>query len=469
MALLPLFDIARNGLLTQQLQLGVAGNNVANVNTPGYSRQRADLGEETPTAGEGGVLIGRGVRVRSVQQVVDPLIERRLQQVLTDQGEQTTRRDRLQSLEQALNDLGDSSLTTQVDAFFNAADALAQNPAGLAERESLLGSAQAVATELNRRSGQLGTLQRSADDTMVQRVSEVNAQLSRIADLNVQIASAELGGQNAGALRDERNLALQSVSKVIGIDTLDQADGTVRVSAKNGVTLVDTGQVVHQLALQGGATGLDGRVLHDVGLTGSDGSGFIAAPGAIASGEMAALRTVRDQDIVTASTNLDQFTSTLATAVNGVQQNATAVDLDGASTTAVPLFAGTTAGTIAVAVTDPRRIAAARSTQPGDAQNALALADLRSATQAGLGGLTPSGWLASEQSRLGQAASQASDVARSSELLATQVQSERDSVSGVNLNEELTNLIQYQHAFEAAAKLVSVADGVLQTLVDMVQ
>jgi flagellar hook-associated protein 1 FlgK len=468
MALLPLLDIARSGLLAQELGISVTGNNIANVNTPGYTRQRAVLSEEIPGQQGSNVLIGRGVRTERVEQIVDPLLERRLRSVMTDQGEQAARRDRLTQLAEALNDVREPSLATQLDAFFDATDGLARNPAGLAERETLLGAASALAAELNRRAGQVATLQRGADDTLVQRVGEVSDQLGRIAQLNVQIASAELGGQTAGAMRDERTVALQEVAKALGVDVQEGADGSMRVLAKNGVVLVDAGTVLHRLAVRGGATGLDGQLLHDVGITDAAG-GFVDTPSAVAPGEIAALRDVRDGAIATASARLDGFADALAAAVNGVQQDAAARDLDGLATAGVPFFTGSGADGIAVAITDPRRVAAARSTDAGDNANALALADLRTATQTGLGGLSPSGWLASEQARLGQQAAQATDVARSSDLLAEQVQTMRDAVSGVNLNEELTSMLRYQHAFQAAAKLVNVADAMLDTLVNLVR
>jgi len=468
MALLPLLDIARSGLLAQEVGLSVVGNNIANVNTPGYSRERAILAQEVPGQ-YAGALLGRGVRVRSVEQVVDPLIDRRLRGAGTDRGEQTARREQLARLSALANDLDEPSLATSLDTFFDAADALARNPAGMPERQVLLGRAAALAGEVNRRSQQLGTLQRAADDRIAALVAEANGEVDRIAELNGAIAGAELSGQAAAPLRDERELALQSLARKVGVDMIDVGQAGARVSLTNGVVLVEGARVVNRLAAEPGTTaGIDAAPLHDLGIA-APGGGFVPLASGYQHGEIAGLRSVRDGELMRAATQLDAFAATLASAVNAVQQNGAALDLDGNPTVAVPLFTGTTAATLGLAVTDPRRIAAARSTEPGDAANALALADLRSARHAGLGSATLSSWLAAEQARIGQEAGLADDVATAAELLATQVRSERDAVSGVNLNEELANLLRFQHAFEASAKLVAVADRVLDELVNLVR
>lgn len=468
MGLLPALDIGRSGLVAAEMGLNVAGNNIANVNTPGYSRQRVALGAIDPYNDGTGVLVGRGVRVRSIESVVDPLLDRRLRSLISDQRQAATRSDQLSQLAGVLSDIDDPSLAESVGAFFDAADALARNPNGGAERETLLGAANTVASELNRRNTALGQLQRGTDDRLVALVREGNDALQRIADLNVSIADAESTGQSANSLRDERETALKDLGKTLGISVTEYPNGAVRVAAENGLVLVDAGVVTRELTTQTSGNGIDGLPLHQVGVADANG-GFMALPGMFQRGEIAALLGVRDGDIPEAQANLNAVASSLGSAVNAVQQHAAALDQDGNATAAVPFFTGTTAATIAVAITDPRRIAAARSAQPGDAQNALALADLRTTTQAALGNTTFQGFLAAEQARLGQDAAQAEDLARASDLLTEQVQAQRDAVSGVNLNEELTNLLRAQRAFQAAARVISVADNVLGELMGLVR
>ena len=149
-----------------------------------------------------------------------------------------------------------------------------------------------------------------------------------------------------------------------------------------------------------------------------------------------------------------------------------AVDLDGGSTAAVPLFGGTDAKTITVLLTGAdagRRIGAALSAEPGDNQNALALADLRTTAQGALGATTFSGFLAGLTGQVGESAAQARDGAQAAEALQQQLQNQRESFSGVNLNEELTNLLRYQRAFQASAEAINVGNQVLDELMQLVR
>jgi len=287
------------------------------------------------------------------------------------------------------------------------------------------------------------------------------------------ITAAEAGGQRANDLRDRRRTAVADLAGVVGVQTVETADGALTVSAANGAVLVDGGGVVHQLAVRKQVVGLDGQALHEAGLADRSGN-FIAVPGTFAHGELAALARVRDSDLVGASGQLDGFASAIITEVNRVQTNggAGAVDLDGGSTAAVPLFGGTDAKTITVLLTGAdagRRIGAALSAEPGDNQNALALADLRTTAQGALGATTFSGFLAGLTGQVGESAAQARDGAQAAEALQQQLHNQRESFSGVNLNEELTNLLRYQRAFQASAEAINVGNQVLDELMQLVR
>src|SRR5438132_45921 len=473
MAISSLLGIAQRSLLASETALGVVGNNVANVNTPGYTRQLPDLESDPSVVSPQGVLVGTGVHVAAVRQVLAPLLEKRLIGAETDRRQQGAVRDQLTALAGVLNELDQPSLGDAVNGFFDAADGLARNPAGTAERETLLGRARAVADELQRRSTAVAALQRGADDAYVAAATGANDALGRIADLNRAITAAEAGGQSAGDLRDRRRTALTDLAGVIGIQTVETKDGAVTVAAANGAVLVDGGAVVHRIALREQGVGLDGHALHEAGLADATGA-FIAVPGAFGSGELAALARVRDGELISASSDLDTFASALITEVNRIQTNGGtgAVDLDGGSTALAPLFGGTDAKTITVLLTGPdasRRIGAALSSEPGDNQNALALADLRTGAQAALGNATFSGYIAGLTGAVGEDAAQARDTAQASQALQQQLQNQRDSFSGVNLNEELTNLLRYQRAFQASAEAINVANQVLDELMQVIR
>ncbi|HZP41914.1 MAG TPA: flagellar hook-associated protein FlgK [Candidatus Binatia bacterium] len=472
MALSPVLSIAERALLANDTALEVVGNNISNVNTPGYSRQVPDFRAGEPVVDVSGKLVGTGGEIRAIDRIVEPLLEKRLAGAETSKQQQGALSDQLSALAGVLNDLQDPSLSSTLSSFFDALDALANNPAGLAERQAVLGRAQAVAAELNRRSASVATLQRNADDGIVADVGTANDLLQQIAALNVSIASAETGGQKANDLRDARQQAIVKLAGLVAIQTQEDARGGVSISTSNGIGLVTAGTLVHRFAVDDGAQGLDGLLLHTPGLV-DDAGNFLDVAGTFAGGAIAGLLAARDQSFPAASTALDTFATTFRDAVNGIQQ--AGFDLDGSSTAAVPLFGGTGARDLVVLLdpaadpSAPRRLAAGTTTNPGDNTNALALADLRTTALAALGGVTLSDYLGIEQGRVGEDASRASDAAEVANLLQRQLENQRQAVSGVNLNEELTNLIRYQNAFQAASQVVRVANAVLQDLVSILR
>jgi flagellar hook-associated protein 1 FlgK len=459
MGLLPLLDIARSGLVAHEFSLAVIGHNIANVHTPGYSRQRALLAE-VPGAGSFGA--GRGVRIAGVEALVDGFLERRRAAVAAEAGGTTGRRDALGGLAALYDEIANPTLAPALHGFFDAAEALQRNPSGLAERGTLLAAARAMAAGLQRRAAGLADEQRALDDRVAGLVERANVALERVAALDREIAAANTAGPGAAnALRDERARALDTLAAVVPVATSEAGDGSLTVSI-GGAVAVAGGRVVARLAVAAGSAGLDGRALHDVRFAGG------ASVPALGRGELGAILGVRDGDLVQAATNLDAFTAAFASAVNGVQTDLAARDLDGNATAGAPLFVGTTAAGITVGLADPRRIAAARSTAPGDNRNALALAALRDARHATLGGATFVGWVGGEQARVAGAAADADAAARSAAFFASELATRREAVSGVSLEEELARLVEAQHAFQASAKLVSVADELLGDLLEVI-
>jgi flagellar hook-associated protein 1 FlgK len=458
---MPISDIlsaGRSSLIAQQRALKVNGNNIANVNTPGYTRQRADMQSVPGSA-------GGGVRVTDVEQIVDRFVETRLLGQSSTAAGAAARRDLLQGV-QSLFPTGDASVNGALQDFFAAANELSAHPEDLAARNELLNRGEALATRLRGAAQGLADVQREADQRVTADVADANTLVSRIADLNRAIRIDEVStGGTANELRDQRRTALSDLASKIGIRTVENDDGSIDVYTRNGVALV-TGSDAAQLAANLGATlGLDGSALHDVGVVAKDG-GLIPL-GSDPGGEIGARLEVRDADVPAQAAALDAIANTLRTAVNGVQTDPAGRDLDGLVGTA--FFSGTGAKDFAVALSDPRGIAAAQSANPNDNANALALANLQTATFGGLSGQTLSGALGTLQSGVGGLVRDATDQATVENGLLSSVQAQREAVSGVSLEEEFTDMIRFQRAFQAAAQLVSVGDSMLQELLGMVR
>jgi flagellar hook-associated protein 1 FlgK len=458
MAISDILNAGRSSLIAQQRALKVNGNNIANVNTPGYTRQRPVL-EAVPTSA------GGGVRVADVEQIVDRFVETRLLGQSSTAAGASARRDLLEGV-QSLFPVGDASVSGALQDFFAAANELSAHPEDLAVRNDLLDRAETLAGKLRSSAEGLGAVQREADDRVTADVADANGILSRIADLNRSIRVEEVAtGSSANELRDQRRSALGDLAKLVGIRTVENDDGSVDVYARSGVALVSGSNAARLEARLGTTLGLDGAVLHDVGVVAPDAS--LIPLGSDPGGSIGARLGVRDDELVAQAGSLDAIAVTLRDAVNGVQTDPAGRDLDGLVGSA--LFAGTGAADLTVALTDPRGIAAAQSTTGGDNANALALANLQTTTFAGLSGQTLSGAMGALQSDVGASVRNATDAATIEDGLLANVQAQRDSVSGVTLEEEFTDLIRFQRAFQAAAQLISVGDSMLQELLGMVR
>src|SRR5262249_42385040 len=223
-----------------------------------------------------------------------------------DASQQSALSDQLGGLAGVLNDLDQPSLAGALGDFFDAADALGRNPQGLAERATLLARAGALVSEFHRRSAGLADLQRTIDDRYVAVASEVNDQLTRIAQLNGAIVAAEATGQSANASRDQRTAALNQLAQTVGISTTEDAHGAVTVSLAGGATLVAGTDVLHTVAIRTNGVGLDGGALHEAQLADPNGV-VVRLPQAFATGELGGLANARDVAVVTASANLDRL------------------------------------------------------------------------------------------------------------------------------------------------------------------
>jgi flagellar hook-associated protein 1 FlgK len=461
MAIFAPLSIARQALLAQQRALQVTGQNIANVNTPGYSRQRAVLTNIPPAGG----IIGNGARVDTVEQAVDPFLEVRRLASASTLAAATTNRDLLDRIQNAFPVQG-SNVGTALQDFFAAVNALATSPQDLAVRANLLDKADALASELRATTAQVATSQRDADRQVVQTTSDANQLLTSIARLNTTIRAAEIGGGTANDLRDTRREALTSLAKDLDIHVVEQSDGTLNVFAASGAALV-LGNDAATLATQAGAGGvaLDGGSVVQVGVRDAAGT-VVALPGSL-GGTLGALIAVRDQTTPSIAGDLDTLASTLRDAVNAVQTDGAGRDLDGL--VGAPLFAGTGAADLTVALADPRGIAAARSANPGDNAGAQALLAVGDSTFATLGGATLNDFFGGVQAHAGAITRAADEQVTIEQTVAASLDAQRDAISGVSLEEEFTDLIRFQRGFQAASQLIVVSNHMLDDLLGLIR
>jgi flagellar hook-associated protein 1 FlgK len=453
-------SVAVRSLLAQEGAIGVTANNIANVNTPGYARQTPILSESAPLD-TGQISIGNGVDFEGVQSVRDNVLELRIDQETQQQNQLQTYVNSMDQVQSLFNDTGGSGLSSAINQFFSSFQQLADDPTDLPTRQAVISSGQDLASAFQQTGEQLSSIQDGLDQDVTQTVSEINSDASQLASLNQQVSSLGANSEQAGMLQDQQYSLLNSLSQLVDVAVTHTNSGSITITTTNGVPLVAGSQSCALSTETNTSTGFQ-----DVFSQGSD------VTANFTGGQLAGLLQSRDQSIPSIESNLDNLAAGIISAVNTQSRKGT--DLNGGAginffQPVVQTSPGSNAGAaenMAMAITDPSQIAAGVDGTQGDNTNALALANL--ATQAIVNGQTATDYYSDLVSNVGTDVANATDEQESVGLVLTQLQNQRSNISGVNLDEEAANLIQYQRAYEAAAEVVSaindITNDVIQTI-----
>ena len=459
-------NLAARSMQAQMTGVEVAGQNLANVNTTGYSRQSVQLAT-SPDVTTGLGSEGTGVNAVAIRQNVNTLLNAQVQNQQSASGYWNGQQTALQNAQNALNEFlngtsttaststsstaSDSStgLAAQLNGLFSAFQAVATSPTSTAARQALIGQAQTLAATFNNVSTQLGSLKTSLNSSLNNSVDSANQLLSDIANLNKQISTAEFSGGTANDLRDAREQDLENLSHLTNITTSTSTNGAVDVSI-GGQSLV-TGYSVADTLQTYDAGG--GQMLVQTKTGGT--------PLTLTGGLMQGTIDARDGTLATLQNNVNTLAGTLITQVNGVHNGGYSLT----GSTSANFFNGTDAATITVnagLVSNPDLIQTSGSaTASGDNSVALQLAQLGSAAQSALGNQTFNDNYDAAVAALGSSLATANTQVTNQSMVAQMLTTQRSSISGVSVDEEMTNLLSFQRAYEASAKLVSTVDTLM--------
>jgi flagellar hook-associated protein 1 FlgK len=303
----------------------------------------------------------------------------------------------------------------------------------------------------------LSGVQNSLNSTVSSDVTQVNQLLSDIAGLNHQIGAAALNGSTANDLNDSRQAKIEKLAGLLNVDVATSSNNEVNISVQ-GSSLVSGDQVADTLQTYADANG-------QLQLQTVSSSTAITPTGGSIQGAM----EVRDGALKNLQDGVNSLASNLITEVNAVHSSG--YSLTGAS--GAPFFTGASAADIAVnsdLSNNPALVqASGDASSTSDNQTALAMAQLGSKAVSGLNGQTFTGQYSGVVTALGQAASTVNSQAADQTVVQNMLTQQRNSTSGVSMDEEMTNMMTYQHAYEASAKIVSTVDSMLSTLIDMKQ
>ncbi len=452
-------SVALQSMLAQQSALEVVANNVANANTPGYSREVANF-EESPPVLNGNTMVGTGVTMASVESVRDNILNLRIDQETSEQSNLNSYVGSMDQVQALFNETQGTGLQTYLSNFFNSFQSLATDPTSSPLRQATITAGQDLAGAFSQTSQNLSTIQQGLDQSVVQTVQQVNQLTAQVANLNQQIEEVSNSGDAPGSLEDQRDVALTSLSNLIDTAVVYSNSGSVTVTTTNGTALVSGNQSDALTTQLNSASGM-----HEVMAQGED------ITSSIAGGQLQGLINARDNGIPSTQSSLDNLAAGLISAVN-TQQNA-GYNLNGANgtdffTPFTPATAGSSAGAAAsmtVAITDPGQIAASSSGAPGDNGNATALANLQN--EPVVSGQTAGDYYSNLIDQVGNDVSNATSEQEAVGLVLQQLSNQQASISGVSLDEEATNLVMYQRAYEAAARVISTVDELTSTTINM--
>ncbi len=480
--------VGLSGLKAQQSALDVVGHNIANVNTPGYTRQRATLAANQGQT-EGQVYFGTGVSLTSVQGVRDKFLDLQIYQETARQTGANERLAGVTTVSTTLGNTGTTGLAAQIQNFFQGFQDLAAHPESSASRTNLLGQAQTMITGMQAQYRMLADQRNSDDQSVASLVTEVNALTDQIAQLNQRITGSVPKGSDSDAV-DQRKTVTDSLAALVGINVSESINGDYQITLDSGSAVLVSGNSSFKLQTSPGGAALDNHLAVQSVM----GASVVDVTGSIKNGQLGGKLDLRDNILAGYQRQLDQIAAGVAGQVNLLHRTGIAADgvttgndffrtgvANGAnglppSITAASFYKGmvNTLTVNAAVSANPSLIAAAGvAGVVGDNANANAIAKLQLATATvdtngdGAGDSGPySTSVGSLISDVGTTVQKWDAQNTTQQNLVTALQAQRDSVSGVSLDEEATNMMTLQRGYQASARFISVINQLTDELVN---
>jgi flagellar hook-associated protein 1 FlgK len=433
--------IGMQALESTQGALAATSNNIANATTAGYTREVAQFSENAQTV-SGGVVNGGGVSLTGLQSVRDELLNLQIQQQTSQQSSADTQSSLLQPIQSYFSSDGGGDIASALSSFSTSLSQLSANPSSSAAQQGVISAGQNLANSFNTTANSLTSASGDANQQVTQDVSQINTLSSQIAQLNTQLSQLTAAGQDGGTVQDQRDQLVQELSGLTGISVTQSNEGET-ITTANSSPLVMGGQ---SFTLQ--TTAGSGGMQHVLDSNGTD------ITSSLQGGQLGGALQVRDQVLAGLLTQLNSLASQFATSFNAAQaQGFDSTGNQGQDFFSVPADAANAASGISVVMTDPAGVAISSDGSAGSNGN---VANLSAALTNSLSsGQTPAATYASLVFQVGNTAANASAQSTAIGLNLQQLTNQQGSVSAVDTNEEATNLLRYQTAYEAAARIVS--------------
>ena len=482
-----LLSIGRSGLTASKKSLEVTGHNLSNVNTEGYSRQRVMQSTSIPVT-TGGIIQGTGVKVDGINRYNDEFVERRLNGAVANKAFQETKSDQLDQVENIFNELDSDGLNQILNKFFNSFRELANQPENETIRSVVRDNASLVVKDFHRIRDTLDAQAQNIDKKIITSVEEINQALHHIADLNSKITSIEAASGETGDFRDQRDLAIRSLSEHLKLHVYNDEKNHFVITAQGIGTLVTGGNIQELGIVAKNRTDSSNNMNGSVEVVLKDRPSQVVTD-LFRGGSLASLAQVRNENIHKLQKDIDNIAYQFVNSVNtlhrqGFANRPIAMDSEGkpvlydkkGPVTGLDFFKPPSevqdaAHDIAISESvqeDLSNIAAALSPNaPGDNRVAIGISKLQHERILADGSITLEEKYLQMIGNIGLETGKAKLEAEQANGIFAQTNGIRERLAGVSIDEETANMVRFQHAYEASAKIMQAADQMFKTVIEL--
>jgi len=458
-------------MMAAKTAIATTGHNVANVNTEGYSRQRVQLSSQAPHVARGTkIMVGHGADVSRVERVNDEYIGKQLRNAERDLAHAEEKDVVLKQAEDIFNEMNGEGMNRLISRFFNEFRKLSNDPDSEAIRQSVREASQALVNDFHRVRRELIDVRNHIDARIEGNALEANSLADQIKELNLKIKSAEIAGASPNDLLDKRDEALRKLGSFMELTMHKDKDGAYIVDVV-GVGPLVAGPTVERFSVFRSPADDQGKPEGAFDLATSASSRSIVTH-QIKGGKMGALLDARDHTLSVMLTRLDDLAYNIAGTVNQIHtQGFTREGFQGVNLFS-PVFQRERAAEF-INLSDEVKhsvnniAAAAIPDAPGDNRIAVAISGLQHQKIMSNGTTTMDDFFNSIISEVGVTAARNRSTLNQQKDIRQQLAKLKDQISGVSIDEETTNLLQFQHAFDASAKVIQVADDMLKTILEI--
>jgi flagellar hook-associated protein 1 FlgK len=469
-ALPSILQTGRSGMIAAKVAISTAGHNITNANTEGYSRQRVETEAANSLSGIGKNVVGSGTRISSISRINDEYVEKQIRNAGRELGFLDEKANVLKQAEDIFNEMNGDGINRLMSRFFNEFRKLSNDPDNEAVRQSVREASQSLVNDFHRLRKEVTEVQHHIDARIEGVCKEINSSAEAVKELNIKINEMSLNGSSPNDLMDKRDQALKKLGSLVDLSMHKDNFGNYSVDVK-GVGPLVSGPITESFYVETSPADETGK---------PDGSFDVKSSAAVSGnvthlvkgGRLGALIEARDELMSSVGGRLDELAFALSQSVNEI--HAQGFTREGATGVAFfsPLHQMERAAefiSLSDSVKDnANNIAAALEPgAPGDNRIAIAISKIQNEKIMSQGHSTMDDFYNSIVSDIGVSAAKNKFTLNQHKDIVDQLGKIRDQISGVSIDEETTNLMQFQQMFGAAARIIQVADELLKEVLDL--